>query len=120
MPGFLQIHHWLVTLGPVKRWLAGLILLFVLAQTAGVVHAVAHPFHAQNHEHLHGQEQLSESFHGVSCDVFDNLAQPLDSTSEYLPKSNKPDVLIPRSIQVRSVFESPYQPAFFGRAPPIA
>ena len=88
----------------ITQFVSGLILLFVLSQTAGLLHAEIHPFHE----------------HEASCDVFDNLAQPLDSTSEYLPKSTRPAALIPQSIQVRSVFESPYLPAFFGRAPPIA
>lgn len=87
-----------------SRLISGLILLFLFSQTAGLIHAQIHPFHE----------------HEASCDVFDNLAQPLDSPSEYLPKVTRPAPVIPQSIQARSVFESPYLPAFLGRAPPFA
>lgn len=87
-----------------SRFISGLILLFVFSQTASLLHAEIHPFHE----------------HEASCDVFDNLGHPLDSPAEFSPKIASPGSIIPQSIQVRSVFESPYFPAFFGRAPPIA
>lgn len=86
-----------------SRFISGLILLFLFSQTAGLLHAEVHPFHE----------------HEASCDVFDNLGQPLDSPAEFLPQINRPAPLIPQSIQVRSVFESLYTPSFWGRAPPI-
>lgn len=87
-----------------SRFISGLILLFVFSQTAGLLHAEIHPFHE----------------HEASCDVFDNLGQPLDSLANFIPNLASPAPLIPQSIQVRSVFESPYIPAFLGRAPPVA
>lgn len=116
---------------PFSNKLFGLMLLFVLSQTAGVVHAVAHPFHAgehgqghghnHEHEHEHGHEAHyeHESFHGVSCDVFDNLAQPVDKASTFLFSFVKPAPQIPFAFELRSVFDSIYQSHFFGRAPPI-
>lgn len=91
-------------LNRLSHFINGLILLFVLSQTAGLLHAEIHPFHE----------------HEASCDVFDNLGQPLDSPAEYLPQIASPAPIISQSIQLRSVFEPPYFPAFFGRAPPIA
>ena len=87
-----------------SRFISSLILLFVFSQTAGLLHAEIHPFHE----------------HEASCDVFDNLGQPLDSASEYLPNIASPTPLIPQSVQLRSVFESLYTPSFWGRAPPLA
>jgi len=86
-----------------SRFISGLILLFVFSQTASLLHAEIHPFHE----------------HEASCDVFDNLGHPLDSSSEFSPQIASPGSLIPQSIQASSVFESLYLPAFFGRAPPM-
>jgi len=93
-----------------------LALLFVLSQTAGIVHAVAHPFHADKHSQHHDKHQ---SFHGVSCDIFDHLAQQVNSTSGISFSFAKPAPHIPTTIELRSVFNSVYQPYFFGRAPPF-
>jgi len=86
------------------RWVSGLILLFVLSQTAGLIHAEIHPFHE----------------HEASCDVFNNLAQPLDNPTPFSYNVTKPAPILQHNIAVRSVFHSVYKPTKFGRAPPIA
>ncbi|MDX1352416.1 MAG: hypothetical protein R3254_05335 [Thiomicrorhabdus sp.] len=87
-----------------SRFISGLILLFVLSQTAGLLHAEIHPFHE----------------HEASCDVFENLAQPLDQPTLFSHKVDRPAADIPLAIELRSVFEAVYQPHFFGRAPPLS
>jgi len=86
------------------RFISGLILLFVFSQTAGLVHAEIHPFHE----------------HEASCDVFDNLAHPLDKISYASFQITRPAPMIPLGIEARSVFHFVYQPHAFGRAPPLA
>ncbi|BCN94260.1 hypothetical protein THMIRHAM_20450 [Thiomicrorhabdus immobilis] len=81
-----------------------LVLLFVLSQMAGLLHAEIHPFHQ----------------HEASCDVFENLAQPLDQPIAFSTAVEKPAPFIPSGIQLRSVFEAVYQPHVFGRAPPAS
>ena len=103
---------------PFSIRLFGLILLFVLSQTAGIVHAVVHPFHADEHSQQH-ENNKHESIHGVNCDVFDHLAQQVNSASEVSFSFAKPAPQIPTTIELRSVFNSVYQPHFFGRAPPF-
>ena len=85
------------------RLVSSLILLFVLTQTAGLLHAEIHPFHE----------------HTASCDVFENLAQPADNPNLVALNIAKPAPILPAGIQLRSVFEAVYQPHFFGRAPPL-
>lgn len=84
------------------RWLMGMVTLFVLSQTAGVVHAQIHLFHE----------------HEASCDVFDNLGQPLDKAENFSLHLAKPSPQIPFAIELRSVFDATYVSHFFGRAPP--
>lgn len=86
------------------RWLMGMVMLFVLSQMAGVVHAQIHLFHE----------------HEASCDVFDNLGQPLDKTASFSFSLVKPSPQIPFAIELRSVFDATYVSYFFGRAPPSA
>lgn len=112
-------------------------MLFVFSQTAGVVHAAVHPFHAgeheqhqehqdhHEHEHHHGHEDEHEyhhagSFHGVSCDVFDNLAKPVDHSAAISFAFERPVPDIPSAFALRSVYDRIYQAHFFGRAPPFA
>lgn len=85
------------------KLVSGLILFFVLAQTAGLLHAEIHPFHE----------------HTESCESFEQLAQPVGAPNLVTLNIDKPAPILPTGIQLRSVFESVYQPHFFGRAPPL-
>ena len=55
------------------KWIGSLIMLFVLTQTAGLLHAEIHPFHE----------------HTASCDIFDNMAQPVDASVAKTPLVSK-------------------------------
>lgn len=104
MFNYLQPNKQFASLKSVNRWLIGLMLLFVLSQTAGIVHAQIHQFHE----------------HEESCDVFDNLGQPLDKATSFSLSLAKSSPQIPFAIELRSVFDAVYVSYFFGRAPPIA
>lgn len=60
-------------------WLAGLIMLFLLSQTAGLLHAEIHPFHS----------------HVGSCELFEQLAQPISTGQSYAFSFVKPAAIIP-------------------------
>ncbi|GAB6069295.1 hypothetical protein JCM30760_03920 [Thiomicrorhabdus hydrogeniphila] len=86
------------------RWIAGLILLFALSQTAGLLHAEIHPFHK----------------HTASCEHFEQLAHPVDSGYLYKFSFFKLDLIIPYEFALVSVFKARFTAHFFGRAPPIS
>jgi hypothetical protein len=86
------------------KWIGPLILLFVVTQTAGLVHAEIHPFHE----------------HTASCDLFDHLAQPIDDVATYTPNLLLPVHARSKNIALFSVAQSVYQPFFQSRAPPLA
>ena len=86
------------------RWTLLLVILFVAAQFAGLLHAEVHDYHE----------------HEVSCDLFDNLIQPFSSTT-YLPNIEQlysvsylaPVPLVSRAANLHINH-------FFGRAPPVS
>ncbi|WP_040727504.1 hypothetical protein [Thiomicrorhabdus sp. Kp2] len=94
-------HH--SSTNKLSRWIAALILLFVFTQAAGLIHAEIHPFHE----------------HEASCDVFDNLAQPINHDSNVSFEFVKVPFVIPTGLALRSVFDAQYIPHFMGRAPPV-
>lgn len=86
---------------PLWKWWLGLVL-FVAAQTAGLIHAEIHAFHE----------------HTVTCEAFENAADPTFNTPEFIwqtptslaiafPPAGKPPV------GALSIFH-----AFSSRAPP--
>ncbi|WP_321325869.1 hypothetical protein [Thiomicrorhabdus sp.] len=87
-----------------SHWIVGLILLFLSSQTAGLLHAEIHPFHK----------------HTASCELFEQLAQPVDSGNTYTFSFFKPSPIIPYAFALVSVFETPFTAHFFSRAPPIS
>lgn len=110
----------------VKRWWLGLVMLFVLAQTAGLVHAQIHPFHAtqfaehHDHQHHHQHKNHFESEHGVTCDILDNLAQPFSFTTDHSFNVARADFSIPRNSELDVLIGKFYIAHFLSRAPPIA
>jgi len=94
----------LIAVPKLGRWLAGLIFLFLLSQAAGLLHAEIHPFHK----------------HTTSCELFEELAQPVSTGQSYIFSFVKPVPIIPINFALVSVFELPFLAHFFGRAPPIS
>lgn len=117
-------------------------MLLVLGQTAGLVHASIHPFHAEEHGHAkhhdHSEHEThfghfshialllhvdhgshAETFEGVSCDVFDNLAQPFAANSSAL----NVDECFSTQLWISSAFQAlsikSHIDHFYGRAPPV-
>lgn len=84
------------------RFSIGLILLFVLAQTAGLVHAEIHPFHT----------------HSAECDLYQGLAHPVDTpiTSPAHSVLEKPFATLP--VARDSVWRPRLAQSFRARAPP--
>jgi len=81
-----------------------MMMLFVLSQTAGVIHTEIHPFHE----------------HEASCDVFDNLGKPFSPNISL--------ACVPQSLtasdayldELNAVIYKTHINHFFGRAPPLA
>ena len=86
------------------KWIAPLLLLFVFTQTAGLLHAEIHPFHE----------------HTASCDVFDNLAHPIDASVAKAPVVAKAPTFTPHSVLVTSAETIQAFRLFESRAPPFA
>ena len=87
-----------------KRWSLLVMVLFVTAQTEGLLHAEIHHFHE----------------HEASCDIFDNLAQPFSSGVHVAHAELNfvaSDAYLEEPIQV---FNPPHVSHFLGRAPPLA
>ncbi len=86
------------------KWIAPFVLLFVLVQTVGLLHAEIHPFHE----------------HTESCDLFEHLAQPVDDVENFTANVSKPNHLISSNRPLVSVYSALYQPFYHSRAPPLA
>lgn len=86
------------------KWIAPLILLFVFTQTASLWHAEIHPFHE----------------HTASCDVFENLAQPIDDLEPFSAKLSTPQPTRSSNSALFSVYFAVYHPYAYSRAPPLA
>lgn len=85
------------------RLVACFILLFVFTQIAGLVHAEIHAFHE----------------HATSCDLFENLAQPIDRTESHSFDFLKYSFNHANNIELVSVFEAILQRHFNSHAPPF-
>ncbi len=79
-------------------------MLFVLTQTAGLLHSEIHPFHE----------------HTASCDLFDQLAQPIDGPEPFATNISVPHYLPSPNSTLVSVYSAVYQPHAYSRAPPLA
>jgi len=85
------------------RLVASFILLFVFTQMAGLVHAEIHAFHD----------------HATSCDIFENLVQPIDKADNYSFSFLKTSFEHASNVELVSVYDAEYQGVFHSRAPPI-
>lgn len=86
------------------KWIAPFILLFVFAQTVGLTHAEIHPFHE----------------HAASCDLFEQLSQPINGSESFAINISVPHYLPSRNSTLVSVYSAVYQPHAYSRAPPLA
>lgn len=99
MPLFgLRLSHFNI------KWIAPFILLFVLTQTAGLLHTEIHPFHE----------------HTASCDLYEQLAQPINDLEPFAARLNAPRPLLSSNSTLVSVYDAVYQPYAYSRAPPLA
>ncbi len=79
-------------------------MLFVLTQTAGLLHSEIHPFNE----------------HTASCDLFDKIAHPIDSSVAKMPVVAKALAFTPRTVWITSTETIQSFRLFESRAPPIA
>ncbi len=97
-------YHVVKALAKLKSWSLALALLFVMAQTAGLLHAEIHPFHE----------------HDASCDVFDKLAQPFDSATAAIETKQNFTICKASVIELTALYHKSHIDHFYGRAPPLA
>jgi hypothetical protein len=78
-------------------------MLFVLTQTAGLLHSEIHPFHE----------------HTASCDLFDKMAHPVDSSVAKMPVFAKAPAFTQHTDWITSAETIQPFRLFESRAPPI-
>lgn len=96
-----------------------LIIVFLLSQTAGLVHAEIHPFHDHDHHFGHSHDHNHESFPEAVCDAFGLVENQSANDAE-------PPELVATVYLSSMSFETPiesvlldFEALFQTRAPPV-